>query len=376
MSTPRKTHGSAQPLSSSAVQHDLPLRRSSKGRTVNNLDPGCLDILDIVDLCGPVQPTVNFGGAPGRLPYHDWTTAFPPGSRGFLYYHSSPGQSTLAGEIRVRVLDAGLASDSAADLFASGRDLPDYTGYKPWRIHLLQLYASQRYDSICRLLQSQGLIDAARVREAKKQVSVAGLAKGGRRSSILNTISGTFVVRLPIQTFRLAFVHNEGYVPAIPMAYRLLWGQTLEPDTVASWRVYKGAVYDASPCCQQAPDLFLILVFSGYAVLRFELKKVLRNENRRGVREGEIVLVIRILELLDPVGSDGVPFRLPEGGDLVQTQMPEKGDTVRTPARRFWYMTLGHARKLGIITPSSLEILEDRYHRESAPIEARPPPHT
>ncbi|KAF6757081.1 hypothetical protein DFP72DRAFT_1065915 [Ephemerocybe angulata] len=328
-------------MSSSAVQHDVPLRRAPERRTVKNLDPGCLNISDIIDLHGPIQPTVAFGATTTRLAYLASNTPFPPGSRGFLYYHSRPGQRGSAGEIRFRVVDTGSSSDLAADLFASGRDLLDHTGYRLWRIHMLQLYTVRRYDAIRRLLQSQGLIDAAQDREVNKLLSAVNLAKVGR-STILDTVSDTFVIQLPAHTLRLAFLQDEGCVPSNRVAHLLFWSERHGPsDTLqdAPWREYKG-----------------------YAVVRFELKKAPKNNRFPLVKEGEVVVVLRILKLLDPLGPDGVLFRLPEGGAFVQTR-----------AHRCWSMHLDRAREVGIITPSSLKILEDLYLRESAPLQAPSP---
>ncbi|KAF5332165.1 hypothetical protein D9611_008110 [Ephemerocybe angulata] len=346
ISTPRKTRGTIQPfrpMSSSALQHDVTVPRRWRApvtRVLNNLDPRCLKISDIVDLSGLNEPRVTFGVATGRLTYFS-KNPFPPGSRGFFYYHSRPGQAACAGEIRFRVVDVGSPSPSAADLFASGRDLLDYTGYRPWRIHLTQLYTAQRYDPIRRLLLSQGLISAAQDREAENQLSGVSLAQRPGRSTIIDRISDTFVIQLPAVTLNLAFIHNEGFIPSTPTMFKVFWRGRHEPDTVdpsdASWRVYEG-----------------------HAVVRFELQRVLRTENYFKVKMGEVVLVLRILELLDPLDPDGAPFCLPEGGDFVQAQVPGQ----------YWRMPLDRARKLGIITPSSFKTLEDLYLRESPPIEA------
>ncbi|KAF5341887.1 hypothetical protein D9611_001943 [Ephemerocybe angulata] len=97
-------------------------------------------------------------------------------------------------------------------------------------------------------------------------------------------------------------------------------------------------------------------LYKGFAVVRFELKKVLRTQEFHKVNEGDVVLVLRILELLDPLGPDGVPFNLSHGGELAQ----------RAGLGRYWSMSLDRARKKGIITPSSLKILEDLYLGDSA----------
>ncbi|KAF5334981.1 hypothetical protein D9611_010030 [Ephemerocybe angulata] len=88
----------------------------------------------------------------------------------------------------------------------------------------------------------------------------------------------------------------------------------------------------------------------------FELKKVERIKDFYNVEEGQVVLVLRVVQLFDPVGPDGVPFSLPDGGDFVQGQA----------AGRYWCMPLDRALKFGILTPSSLKILEELYLGEGA----------
>ncbi|KAF5342646.1 hypothetical protein D9611_002026 [Ephemerocybe angulata] len=327
-------HGSVQVLRTmftSAIQRAPPTKRP-----VNNLDPKHLNMSHIIDLQGVIQPWVSFAPAAWtRLCYSVPSTPFPPHSRGFLYYHSRPGLPPGAGEIRLRVVDPGLAeSHSAADLFANGRDLLEHNGYKPWRIHMLQLYTTQGYHPIRQLLRAQGLIDAAQDRETEQRVSAAKLDRVGR-STILDTISDTFVMQLPILTLKLAFMHDECIVPPSQVAWNLHWRD--RPRTVkgsdAHWRLYQGS-----------------------AVVRFELKKAEKNNMFYRVKEGETVLVLRILELLDQASPDGVPFRLPEGGDLIQGLSPSF----------YWFMHLDKARKYGVITPSSLKILEELYLGDNA----------
>ncbi|KAF5342649.1 hypothetical protein D9611_002025 [Ephemerocybe angulata] len=343
--TSQKTRGSISPfgpMSSSAHQHDvLPTHRQK--RIVHNLDPNHLRMSDIVDLNGPLLPTVKFGAtlrASQQLDYFCTKTPFPPNSRGFLYYHSRPGLPPGAGEIRFRVVDSRSASHSAADLFANGRDLLDHTGHRPWRIHMLQLYAARDYDPVRRLLLSNGLIGAAQDHETEQRVSVNGMTTFGG-STILDTISDAFVIRqLPIATLRLTLIHDECIVPT--RIAQLSWRD--RPETAegsnARWREYQGA-----------------------AVVRFELKKAEADKTFYGVKEGEVVLVLRILELLDPVGADGVPFRLPEEGDLIQARSPHWS----------WCASLDRAQRLGIITPSSLKILEELYLGDNASTEKSPP---
>ncbi|KAF5341637.1 hypothetical protein D9611_001951 [Ephemerocybe angulata] len=340
-STPRNMHGSIQllrPMSSSAVQHDV-VRRRRRKRTVNNLDPKRLNIRDIVDLNGPRQPGVSFGAAGIMLDYFCTKTPFPPNSRGFFYYHSRPGLPAGAGEIRFRGVDSlsAYCQSSADELFANGRDILDNTGHKPWRMHMLQLYSAGRYDPIRRLLLSQGLVDATRDLATAQRLSVVDLKNIGI-STILDTTSDAFVMQLPIKRLSLAFIHDECITPASDVAYNLHWKDRHETirGSDARWREYYGS-----------------------AVVRFELKKAETNDMFYRVKEGEVVLVLRILELLDPAGPDEVPFRLPEGGDLAQGTSPSF----------YWFMPLDRARNQGIITPSSLKVLEDLYLGDSASTE-------
>ncbi|KAF5341673.1 hypothetical protein D9611_001990 [Ephemerocybe angulata] len=330
VSTVRKTHGLGSTQLFSAVQHDVVTVRGPQKRIVSNLDPNHLKMSDIVDLNGPVRPSVRFGGSVTLLNYHHTNThiPFPPNSRGFFYYHSRPGLPAGAGDIRFRVVDSQSAPDSAGDLFANGRDMLDHTGHRPWHIHMLQLYTTRNYDPIRQFLLSQGLIDAAQDREIEQRVSVSNLKSGGW--PILDTISDTFVIQLPMAVLRLAFIHGECIVPASSVGYRLHWRD-------ARRRVYQGA-----------------------AVARLELKKAETNKMFYGVKEGEVVLVLRILKLLDPVSLDGVPFRLPEGNDLIQGRSPNWS----------WCTSLDRAQRLGIITPTSLKKLEELYLDKNASIEA------
>ncbi|KAF5330246.1 hypothetical protein D9611_010586 [Ephemerocybe angulata] len=196
---------------------------------------------------------------------------------------------------------------------------------------MLQLYTRRTYGPIRQLLRSQGLIGEIQEREIEQRVSAVQLNNVGV-STILDSISDTFVIQLPTTTLSLAFIHDECIVPSIRMAHILSWGdrpEAVEGSDAARWRAYQGA-----------------------ALVRFELRKAGSNRVFRSAKEGELVLVLRILELLDPpLGPDGVPFRLPEGGDLAQGKSPG----------RYWCMSLDRAQKLGIFTPSSLKILGELY---------------
>ncbi|KAF5335000.1 hypothetical protein D9611_009990 [Ephemerocybe angulata] len=342
ISAAQKTHGSIQQFrlnSSSAGQHDIQHR---KGRRVSNLDPERLVKSDIIALSGLAHPSVNFGTSTGgtcQLTYYRSMATghkavhnpFPPG-RGFFYFRSRPGLPAGAGEIRFRLVDAGSPSDSATELFARGRDLLDRRGHMPWRLHMLQIYNSKIYRPLLSLLLQQGLISQAQTRDAGKRAFARGHMVLKHNSTILDTISDTFVIRLPMYTSRITFIHEECVAPSVQAGFELFWRYAQGPGPV------KGS---------DAPSR----VYEGYAALRFELKKVDRIKDFYNVKEGQVVLVLRVVQLFDPVGPDGLPVFLPEGGDFVQGQV----------AGRYWCMPLDRALKYGILTPSSLKILEELY---------------
>ncbi|KAF5334988.1 hypothetical protein D9611_010016 [Ephemerocybe angulata] len=351
LSAARKTHV-IQPFrlnSSSASQGNNPKRchPTPVSRIVSNLDPGRLVKSDLIDLSGRGEAWITFGASTSSgsgLTYYWGATPqkrvcsypFPPG-RGFLYFRSRPGLPAGTGEIRFRLVDAGSPSDSAAELFAGGRDLLEHRGHMPWRLHMLRIYTSTKYRPLRSLLLQQGLISQAQIPDAGPRAIVRGRMVLKYNSTILDTISDTFVIRLPMPTNRMTFIHEECIAPSVQAGRGLFWRDTHGSEPVegsdVSSRVYKG-----------------------YAALRFELKKVDRFKDFYNVTEGQFVLVLRVVQLFDPLDPDGVPFSLPEGGDFVQGEA----------AGRYWCMPLDRALKYGILTPSSLKILEELYLGDSA----------
>ncbi|KAJ6578860.1 hypothetical protein DFH09DRAFT_348953 [Mycena vulgaris] len=78
------------------------------------------------------------------------STPFPPETRGFLYYHSPPNQSPLAGGIRFRV-----ATDADQRSFVEGHDLLINSGL-PWNIPIWELCTLRQYGKLRKILISDG----------------------------------------------------------------------------------------------------------------------------------------------------------------------------------------------------------------------------
>lgn len=79
------------------------------------------------------------------------TVPYPPGTKGFLYYHQPSALPPLAGELRFRICDT-------ASQFANGKDLEINSG-QPWRLTLHSLSKSSMYSHLRTLLLEEGLVD-------------------------------------------------------------------------------------------------------------------------------------------------------------------------------------------------------------------------
>ncbi|KAJ7701549.1 hypothetical protein B0H17DRAFT_1195329 [Mycena rosella] len=76
--------------------------------------------------------------------------AFPPDTRGFLYYHSVPNQSPLGGGVRFRV-----AQSPDAHGFLAGHDLLMEHGL-PWHIPIWQLCSRRAHTNLLTVLKADG----------------------------------------------------------------------------------------------------------------------------------------------------------------------------------------------------------------------------
>ncbi|KAJ7278220.1 hypothetical protein C8J57DRAFT_1306221 [Mycena rebaudengoi] len=94
------------------------------GRTASTLKPRLLRARDFLDLSQTNHrgSTVFFNAGGVQLRYRG-RIPFPPHSRGFLYYHSDPTLSPLAGSVRLRT-----TTSDAPSSFPQGQDLLSPTG--------------------------------------------------------------------------------------------------------------------------------------------------------------------------------------------------------------------------------------------------------
>ncbi|KAJ7278331.1 hypothetical protein C8J57DRAFT_1713199 [Mycena rebaudengoi] len=141
-------------------------RRREQGsklrREISSLDPALLQPADFVDMSHHSSFAVSFiysgAGDGSPLTYAQLEAKkkpFPVDSRGFLYYHSDPNHSPLAGSVRLRT-----TTDNAPSSFDHGQDLLTPAGM-PWKITVPQIAARKMYARLCDQLLREGMVTDA-----------------------------------------------------------------------------------------------------------------------------------------------------------------------------------------------------------------------
>ncbi|KAJ7278235.1 hypothetical protein C8J57DRAFT_1713148 [Mycena rebaudengoi] len=128
-------------------------------RQVSTLNPALLRLTDFLDISNHVRFSISFtvrpsGGRGCDLPYaflQGKRIQFPPHSHGFLYYHSDPKASPMAGSVRLRATTSNTPSS-----FPQGHDLLLPSGM-PWQIILPQIAARRTYTRLRDQLLLEGM---------------------------------------------------------------------------------------------------------------------------------------------------------------------------------------------------------------------------
>ncbi|KAF6756439.1 hypothetical protein DFP72DRAFT_286196 [Ephemerocybe angulata] len=327
---------------SSSTPDSASRNRNRRPHHLSNLDPKRVELPDLLDISDRAQVKLQIKwtdkpatGKPQRFIYMSTGSEagadriwhrFPPGTRGFLYFHRKPGResSHLAGEIRFRVVDSSDLNLPAQELFAQGHDLQNYGGHAPWRIPLVQLLLARRHEGILDILVRQGLITPEQKAEGKQLVLNSRNPSALNHGRILEDITDPFIIPLPSIHVHLTILRNDAIETFA--FHGLFWREQPPPGRNA----------------QSEPPR----EWKGHALLRFELADIPKNPRKKF--NGHKQLVLRILKLVDQLGSDGTTFHLPDSGDFVRT----RGGAIRS-----WDLDIAH-RYLG---PSYMKILEEGY---------------
>ncbi|KAF6756436.1 hypothetical protein DFP72DRAFT_1169038 [Ephemerocybe angulata] len=322
---------------SSSTPDSASRNRNRRPHHLSNLDPKLVQLSDLLDISDRTlvslqikwtdKPTTvarqriaykSSGGGNTDKIYH----RFPPGTRGFLYFHRKPGRESniLAGEIRFRVVGSSDLNLPAQELFANGHDLQNYEGHTPWRIYLARLFLAKTHEGILDILVRQGLVTPKQKAEGRRLALETRNPKALNRGRILEDITDPFMIPLPSKNFRLVVLRSD-VIEIFPF-HLLPWQERPPLDRNA----------------QSEPPR----EWKGHALVRFELADISKTPRKKF--NGHKKLVLRILKLF----NQRTTFHLPDSGDFVRT----RGGAIRS-----WDLDIAH-RYLG---PSHMKILEEGY---------------
>jgi hypothetical protein len=113
------------------------------------------------------------------------TTSYPPGTKGFFYYHQPPTLPPVAGELRFRICDT-------ASQFTNGKDLEINSG-QPWRVPLHSLSKSSMYSCLRDVLLEEGLVDPQLMADVAR---LLGSCRQSTAAIYLSDIDQPFIVNL------------------------------------------------------------------------------------------------------------------------------------------------------------------------------------
>ncbi|KAJ7494870.1 hypothetical protein B0H11DRAFT_1609056, partial [Mycena galericulata] len=158
---------------------------------------------------------------------------FPPGTRGFLYYHH--GTTPLGGGLRFRVTPDAFRSPSPKSAFASGHDLLAPTGL-PWGLRLPEL-ALPRHTPLLAALVREGLVEPAHVARISE-------AFGGHAPPPRTIFSFQDVFPVDFQTAETSLNVVGGEGPAMHVQLRTFQSTLAttgkDPETLTSFYAYTG----------------------------------------------------------------------------------------------------------------------------------------
>ncbi|CAA7268993.1 unnamed protein product [Cyclocybe aegerita] len=215
---------------------------------------------------------------------------FPPNSKGVLYYRRpSTGEPEMSGELRFRV-----CHDVAA--FRDGSDLLAPDGMKPWSIPLYHIVKAPRMELLRNLIIQDGLVE----QHVMEKIGKLPSAIQGYRP--LYALDWPFVVNLSSRHLHLGLI-NPSMFELVEVPYIFRYGSR-------SIAVYADRCLLVLVCVATTHSE---ISGAGFVRARLELSTLPEHS-------GSPVLVLRILELLEPVQplipnpEDRIP--MPQAGSL------------------------------------------------------------
>jgi hypothetical protein len=226
---------------------------------------------EVFDISRYVRANICHGDLNCSIDY-TYGFPFPPGTKGFFYYHQPPALPPMAGEMRFRICDD-------ASQFAYGRDL-EVESERPWNIPLINIVKVGNYKAIRDLLLDEGFVDHELVADMENLKSVSG-SRGKGRAIALYDIDQPFSVNLSVRHLHV-HLNTRSCVRTVelrPFSIRTL-GRVYSPFSGKA--IYFPMVNQTEPA------------FTGQIRARFEIYP--QNSDTKGC-----VLRLRVLEILTPV---------------------------------------------------------------------------
>ncbi|KAF9475368.1 hypothetical protein BDN70DRAFT_883789 [Pholiota conissans] len=220
---------------------------------------------------------------------------FPPNTRGYFYYHRSPGQSELASSIRFRLCEGPEDFERGCDLLAPSG--------KPWGHTLLELAAHPYLEVFSALVLAEGLVDQEIISDLAKY----GSQKEQDRSPFLFTLAEPFFYNLALMKENVRILTRKKIIRVDLKMH---------------------------PFAQQVarPKHHWVSPLTGLVKLRFEISTLPEH-----VPLGP-TLVLRVLEVVEPISMDPDYTRPavvpPELGTLVYQMRYGKKHIVCLPINR------------------------------------------
>ncbi|KAF9018587.1 hypothetical protein BDP27DRAFT_1440162 [Rhodocollybia butyracea] len=185
-------------------------RDFSKTQNISTLDPSRLVASDFIDCKDQWHLSVRYRRISvifcrySRVP----DTAFPPGTRGYLYLHRPDGIHPCAATLRFRICDRRLPPQES---FARGKDLLSYTG-APWELTMLKLFILECIRNFREGLLHDKMMSLEAIEQMDKLVDVVvEEGKKGQkiRSKLVFSFGQSFSIPMGQLTSTFNFVNLE-----------------------------------------------------------------------------------------------------------------------------------------------------------------------
>ncbi|TFK46181.1 hypothetical protein OE88DRAFT_1648743 [Heliocybe sulcata] len=270
---------------------------------LRTLDKTRLDSEDFFDFTGRATKNVRFPLAPEQpsveMRYFNLgprKIRFPPGSRGFLYWHLDPDAPLLSGQVRFRITTS---SDPAT--FPNGRDLQLPDG-GTWNISLFDIARRSTYSGLRAHLISETLVTT-------KVLYAAMTISASHGKQILHPATGSLL----IWKFGQRFLVDLQSLEVVPWIIGNLTGERLRLHYLFSVQIQQFGSTGIAKRIYNRP-------YTGRALVQFERSPLPEHKGTRTV----VLRIVKLIDLTKSEGFDASGMPEPKEGGLVMTRTPRR----------------------------------------------------